>query len=154
MFILQCTLGLQSQSIEFKNFLSQADIPSGEPVFIELPRDFKSDGVQCDVVLRLKKIIICQKKSARLLYERLWNGFFLSRFLVGKVDRWLFISMTVICVVCVDDCLFWARSQSDIDNVMKSFKKYDGSYNWERSKGDSVSEFLGIDIKALDDGGL
>ena len=28
------------------------DIPSGEPVFIELPRDFNSDGVQHDVVLK------------------------------------------------------------------------------------------------------
>ena len=28
------------------------------------------------------------------------------------------------------------------------------SYNWERSRGDSVAEFLGIDIKTLDDGGF
>ena len=35
---------------------------------------------------------------------------------------------------------------------MKSFKEDGPSYNWEHSKGESVSEFLGIDIKALDDG--
>ena len=44
MLILQCILGLKSQSIDFTNAFDQADIPSGEPVFIELPRDFKSDG--------------------------------------------------------------------------------------------------------------
>ena len=38
-----------------------------------------------------------------------------------KVDPCMFMSKTVICVVYVDDCLFWECSQSDIDNVMKSF---------------------------------
>ena len=52
MLILQCILGLQSQSIDFTNAFAQADIPSGEPVFIELTRDFKSDGGQHDVVLK------------------------------------------------------------------------------------------------------
>ena len=37
---------------------------------------------------------------------------------------------------------------------MKSFKEGGPSYNWEHSKGESVSEFLGIDIKILDDGGF
>ena len=69
-----------------------------------------------------------------------------------RVDPCLFMSTTFICVVYMDDCLFWARSQSDIDNAMKSFKEDGTSYNWEHSKGESVSEFLGIDIKTLDNG--
>ena len=73
---------------------------------------------------------------------------------MNKVDPCLFMSKTVICVLYVDDCIFWARSQSDIDNVMESFKEDGTSYNWEHSKGESVSEFLGIDIKTLDDGGF
>ena len=60
MLILQCILGLQSQSIEFTNAFAQADIPSGEPVFIEFPRDFKSDGGQHDVVLKLNKSLYGQ----------------------------------------------------------------------------------------------
>ena len=64
------------------------------------------------------------------------------------------MSKTVICVVYLDDCLFWERSQSDIDNVMNSFKDDGSSYNWRKSKGDSVSDFLGNYIKTLDDGGF
>ena len=64
------------------------------------------------------------------------------------------MSKTVICVVYVDDCLFSSRSQYEIDNVMKYFKEDGTSYNWEHSKGESVYEFLGIDIKTLDDGGI
>ena len=62
MLILQCILGLQSQNIDFKNAFAQADIPSGEPVFVELPRHFKSNGGQDDVVLRLKKSYMVKPK--------------------------------------------------------------------------------------------
>ena len=71
-----------------------------------------------------------------------------------KVDPCLFMSKTVICVVYVYDCLFWARSGSNIYNVMKSFKEDGTSYNWEHSKGEQVSEFFGIAIKTLYDGGF
>ena len=74
--------------------------------------------------------------------------------MVSKVDPCLFMSKTVMSVVYVDDCLFWGRSQYDIDNVMKYFKENGLSYSWEHSKVESVSQFLGIDIKTLDDGGF
>ena len=73
---------------------------------------------------------------------------------MSKVDPCLFVYKTVISVVYVDDYLFWARSKSDIDNVMKSFKQDVPSYNQEHSKGESVSELLGIDIKTLNDDGF
>ena len=118
MLIFRCILGLQSQSIDLTNAFSQADIPSGEPVFIELPRDFKSDGGQDDVVLKLKKSLYGQAEDAHLWYEKLWNGLLESGFVISKVDPCLFMSKTVICVVYVDNCLFWARSQYDIDNLI------------------------------------
>ena len=52
MLILQCIIGLHSQSIDFINAFAKSDIPSGGPVFIELPRYFKIDGGQHDVVLK------------------------------------------------------------------------------------------------------
>ena len=148
MLILQC------QSIDFTNSFAQADIPSGEPVLIELPRDFKIDGGQGDVILRLKKNIYGQDKASYLCYESLRNGLLERGFVMGKEDPCLFIYDTVICVVYVDDCLLWKSSQYDIDNVTKSFKEDGSSYNWEHSKVESVSEFWGIDINTWDDGGF
>ena len=58
--------------------------------------------------------------------------------MMSKVDLCLFMSKTVIYVVYVVDCLFWACSQSEIKNVMKSFKEFGPSYNWEHLKGESV----------------
>ena len=74
MFILQCILGLQSQSIDFTNAFAQADIPSGEPLFIEISRYFKSYGEQDDVVIKLKKSLYGKAKAERLWYEKFWNG--------------------------------------------------------------------------------
>ena len=71
--------------------------------------DFKSDGGQGDVILRLKKSLYGQTKAARLWYEKLWNGLLERSFVMSKVDPCLFMSKTVICVVYVDYCLFWAR---------------------------------------------
>ena len=86
MLILKCILGLKSQSIDFTNAFAQEDIPSGEPVFIELPRDFKSDGGQHDVVLKFKNILYVQAEAERLWYEKLWNGLLERGFVIGKVD--------------------------------------------------------------------
>ena len=44
-------------------------------------------------------------------------------FAARNMDTVLSISKTVICVVFMDDCLFWARSQYDIDNIMNYFKE-------------------------------
>ena len=63
MLILQCILCLQSQNIDFTNVLDQEDIPSGEPVSIEIRRYFNSDGGQFDVVLRLKKSYMFKPKQ-------------------------------------------------------------------------------------------
>ena len=64
MLILKCILGLQIQSIDFTNPFAQVYIPSGEPVFIELPRDFKSDWGQQETWLdnqEIQGIILCKK---------------------------------------------------------------------------------------------
>ena len=84
--------------------------------------DFKSDGGQCDVVLRLTKIRYGQDNAARLWYEKLQNGLLDRSFVMSKLGSCMFVSKTVICVVYVDDHLFLESSQSEIDNVMNSLK--------------------------------
>ena len=71
MLILKYILGLHIQSIDFTNAFSHTDIPSGDPVSIELPRDFNSYGGQDDIVLKLKKSLYGQAEAVRLWYEKL-----------------------------------------------------------------------------------
>ena len=102
----------------------------------------------CSQVL---KILYVQAKATHLCYEKLKNRLLDRIFVVIKMDPYLLMSKTLVCMVYVDDCLFWGRSQSDIDNVMSYFKYNRYSYNWGHSKLKPVSEFLSIGIKTLDD---
>ena len=123
MLILQYILGLQSQSIDFTNAFAQANIPNGEPVFIELPRHLNSDGGQGYVVIILKKSLYGQAEASHLWYEHLWNGLLERGFVTSKVDTCLLMSKTVICVVYMYDFIFWESSKYDIDNAMRSLKE-------------------------------
>ena len=115
MLISQCILGLKSQSIDFINAFSQEYITSRESFFIEITRYFKSNGVQCDFVIMLKKSLYVQSKSAHLWYKSLQNG------LLHRAQGGYKI---IICVVYVYGCLFWARSKSNIYDAVKYFKEY------------------------------
>ena len=101
----------QIQNIDFKNNFSQESIPSEDPVFIYLPRDLKSDREKYYVVLRLKKTPYGQSEVACLWYENPQNDFLDRGFVAIKVDPWLFMSKTVICVVYMNGCLFWEHSK-------------------------------------------
>ena len=122
MLIFQCIIGFKSQIIDFTNDFSQADISIWETVFIELPRNFKIDGLQCDVVLVFKKILYGQ--ATQIWHENFKNGLLDSGFVEIEMDPCLFVPKTMICVVYVDCCLFWECSQYNIYNTMKSFKEY------------------------------
>ena len=89
MLILQCILGLKSQNIDITNYFYHEDITSGEPVFIELTRDFKSDREQHDVIFKLKKSLYGQAEAARLWYEKFRNGLLERSFVMSKVDTCL-----------------------------------------------------------------
>ena len=103
MLIFQCILSL---NIDFTNDFYRADILSGEPLFIGILGDFKSDEGKFDAVIIFKKILYDKSKSALLRYENLLNGFSYPKFLVSNVYPFLFISKTNIFVVYVDYCLF------------------------------------------------
>ena len=66
-------------------------------------------------MLKPKPHAYCMKKNLNSLLER--------NFVIRKVYPCLFMYKTFICVVYLYDCLFWAHSKSDIDNVMKTFKE-------------------------------
>ena len=147
-------IGLQSQSIDFKNEFYWEYIPSGELSFIKLPRYFKSYRLQCDVVLILNKSVYSQSEAARIWFEKLQNGLLDRYFVVRNEDTCMFMSKTGIFVAYVHGCLFWENSQSDIDNYMKYFKEDGTSCNWGISRGEFLIEFLSIYIKTLDYGGF
>ena len=97
-------------------------------IFVEMPRGFSQPGKVC----RLKKSLWGLKNSP-------------CNWLPAEdVDPCLFISNKVICLTYVDDCLFFAPTNSkDIDKVIKLLREH----NFELTKEDDIAGFLGIDIE-------
>ena len=102
----------------------------------------------------MKKVLYGHAKYAHLCYEKVTKWFLRLRFCGEQGEPLLVYSQDCDFKLYMDYFLFWERSQSDIDKYVKSYKADGHSYNWEQSKGESVSELLGIDTNAFDDGGF
>ena len=148
MSILQFIIGSHSQSIDFTNVFNQNDTTKGGQVFISVPSHLKINRDKYYVIIRYKKILYGQSKATCLWYEKMLYVL-LSFFLLSMVYLWFFMSKTMICVAYMDNILFCVFSKYYMDKVMKSFKEDAPIYNWKHSQGESVFEFLGIDINML-----
>ena len=83
---------------------------------MEMPRGFSQPGK----VLKLKKSLCGLRQSPRNSFQHI-SGKLESIELKAQVDidPCLFISDKVICVLCVDDTLFWSPKAECIDKVIE-----------------------------------
>ena len=124
----------------------------GEPVYIEVP--FEVPGYnKSKTVLRLKKSLYGQVDALKMWCNKLKKGLEARKLFPCKAVTCLFIGKKVICISYVDDCLWFARKESDIDDLLKSFEDDGVKHNWEMKIGGSVEEYLGITITRTSDGG-
>jgi hypothetical protein len=65
----------------------------------------------------------------------------------SESDPCLFMSEKVVCLVYVDDTLFYAQDQKDIDDVITNLKT-----EMELEEEDNVAVFLGVHIDRREDG--
>ena len=109
-----------------------------------MPRGFEEEGK----VLKLQKSLYGLCQSPKNFFEHLIENLFKVGFKQSEVDPCLFISEKVICLVYVDDTLFFSPNVSDIDRVLEKLKGLKIELNVE----DDVAGFLGVLIKKLDEG--
>ena len=113
-------------------------------VCVEMPRGFTEPGK----VSRLKKSLhgLCQSPRnffnfAKSKPEK--TGFEQA----VEVDSCLFISDEVICVLCVDDCVMFARDIKDMDDKIQGLRDND----MELTEEDDVAGFPGVHIERTKD---
>lgn len=148
---LSAELGLANTQVDFVAAFVNADIDkppdydmmtpeeqSRTGVFVEMPRGFGQPGR----VLKLKKSLYGLRQAPRNFFNHLKG--ILER--IGfqqavDVDPCLFISDKVMILSYVDDCLFFARDQSDVDDAIAQLKKH-----IVLEVEDDVAGFLGVHI--------
>jgi hypothetical protein len=149
LLVLSVHLGLKSKQVDYSNAFIQADLE--EDVFIEMPRGYRQDGK----VLRLKKSVYGLSQAPLTWFNKLKGGLLERGFRPSTLDPCLFISDNVICLVYVDDCLFFARDEKDIDKVIGELRCDDGTYEsgrFDLNIEDDVAGFLGILMEKTESG--
>jgi hypothetical protein len=153
MLILSIILGLATKQVDYTAAFVQAPIdkdPQWENltreererrgVFIEMPRGFKEPGK----VLRLKRSLYGLKQSPRNFFSHLKEKLELVGFeSIHDVDPCLFVSDKVICLVYVDDTLFFSPKQEFIDDVIRRLQH---EHNLDLEVEQDVAGFLGIHL--------
>lgn len=158
MLILSVILKLESKQIDYRAAFVHSDIDlppdydllsdeekSRVGVFVEMPRGFAKEGK----VLKLKKSLYGLKQAPRNWYLHLRTKLEnIGLQCQEDVDRCLFISNKVICVLYCDDSILFARDKADIDEVIAKLREAELELDEE---GD-VAGFLGVHLERHEDG--
>ena len=153
MLILSIVLGLATRQVDYTAAFVHAPIDRDpgwddltpeeqerQGVYIDMPRGFSKPGK----VLKLRRSLYGLKQSPRNFFQ----------FLKGKledigfksaedVDPCLFISPKVICLVYVDDTLFYSPKQEWIDEAIQQLR----DEGMDLESEEDVAGFLGVHIE-------
>ena len=144
LLMMSILLGLQTRQVDYIAAFVQADIDTD--VYVEMPRGFAQPGK----VLKLKKSLYGLKQSPRNYFKHLSSKLTQLGFKPSDADPCLFVSDKCICLVYVDDTLLFARTQDDIDEMVKGLR----SLHMDLEEESDVAGFLGVLVEHRSDGSI
>ncbi len=113
--VLECLLGLVSKQGDITCAFLHAHLEEGENVYLEMPQGFKQyDSNKRPKVLRLKRTLYGLHQSPRAFWQFLTEKLEACKLKQSELDPCLFVGTKVICVVYVNDLLFWSTSEKHI----------------------------------------
>ena len=140
MLILEILLKLKSKQGDITAAFLHADVPENENVYVEMPRGFDKKGK----VLKLKKTLYGLRQSPRAFWQYLTEKLEANGMKQSELDPCLFIGEKVICIVYVDDLLFWAKEDDDINTL--AFGLRDLGVDLEEEH--DAAGFLGVSLES------
>ncbi|CAJ1961247.1 unnamed protein product [Cylindrotheca closterium] len=144
MLILSQVLGLSTKQVDYTTAFLHA--PIEEEVYVAMPRGFSEPNK----VLKLKRCLYGLKQSPRNFFQFLQSNLEDIGFEPQtEVDPCLFISKNCICLVYVDDTLFFSPEQKYIDEAIAKLREK----GMELEEEASVAGFLGVHIERNEETG-
>ena len=113
-------------------------------VYVEMPKGFKEEGK----VLKLNRSLYGLKQSPRNFYLHTKAKLEKIGYVMSESDPCLFISDDTICLIYVDDTLFFSKNMTAIERDIQRLKDENMSLDME----DDFAGFLGVHIEQLEDG--
>jgi hypothetical protein len=143
MFILEVILGLKSKQGDVLAAFLHSDLAPGEEVYVEMPLGFnKLSKNGKKQVLRLKKTLYGLRQSPRAFWKYMTEKLKQVGLNQSRFDPCLFIGPDVICVVYVDDLIFWSWDLTHVDRVAVELCKLGVALEQE----EDAAGFLGVDF--------
>ena len=136
--VLTLTLDWYTCSVDFSNAFVQAELQ--KPIWIHLPRGFRSAQTGIKTCLRLKKSLYGLTVAPRLWYQHLFAALLEDGFTQSVIDPCLLHKKNMLVVVFVDDCGIAAPSKKLVDDLVARLR----AKGFELTQEGSFSEFLGI----------
>merc|ERR1719223_1526605 len=112
-------MNLKTRSVDYVQAFPQATLPEGEDVYMALPDGYTSKSTGVKTCLKLKKNLYGLRQAAYNWNELLTAGLKKTGFIQSDHDPCLFMKDGIICVIYVDDTLFFAKDDSTIDSTIQ-----------------------------------
>ena len=150
LMILSKVYKLKMRQVDYVQAFPQANLADGELVFMEIPDGFSLDGNKTDYCLKLLKNVYGLRQAAFNWMNLLNAGLQKLGFKQSPNDPCLFTKKDIICVVYVDDTIFFSRDEKVINKTISALKALD----FELTDEGDVDAFLGIQVDHHKDGSL
>jgi hypothetical protein len=145
MFILEILLGLMSKQGNVTCTFLHVDLEPGINVYVDMPLGFaqysKNGLKKC---LKLKKIVYGLRQSPRAFWKYITKKLKTCGLEQSKFDPCLFIGTKVICVVYVDDLIFWRKNTLAIND---SAMQLHDELGVDLEQEDDAAGFLGVTLE-------
>ena len=144
MLILEVLLGLKSKQGDVTAAFLHADIGEDENVFVEMPAGFvQRDKNGKKKVLKLRRTLYGLRQSPRAFWKYMTEKLESCGMKQSDFDPCLFIGESVMCIMYVDDLLFWSRDENDIHTLAMQLR--DCGVDLEQE--DDAAGFLGVTLE-------
>ncbi len=141
MFILEVLLGLKSKQGDITYAFLHADLAPDETVYVAMRLGFNTKSKNGKhQVLKMNKTLYGLRQSTRAFWKYITKKLESCGLKQSKFDPCLFIGPDVMCVVYVDDLIFWSRDVAKIDRVAMELCKLGVALEQE----DYAAGFLGV----------
>ncbi len=151
MFILEILLGLKSKQGDVTCAFLHADHEPDETVYVAIPLSFNTKSKNGKrQVLKLKKTLYGLHQSPRAFWKYITKKLESCGLKQSKFNPCLFIGPDVMCIVYVDDLIFWSRDVAKINRVAMELCKLGVALEQE----DDAAGFLGVKMERDSNTGL
>ena len=118
MFILEVLLGLKSKQGDVTWAFLHANLKPGETVYVDMPLGFNSKSKNGKhQVLKLNKTLYGLRQCPRAFWKYITKKLEKCGLQQSKFNSCLFVGPNVMCIVYVNDLIFWSRDVANIDKV-------------------------------------